>query len=125
MQIFGKFEKKVKKVVAELIADPILGKNVTYRSFLAQTRDPSTGYLNPTFTDYGCRAVKLNHTQASQMQWTGAVDVGDLVFIFKPSDLPDHLSLKDRVQYLGKDFAPKTIDEIFGIATCITVAGGQ
>jgi len=125
MEIFGKFEKKVKKVIADLIADSTLGASVVYKSFQSQTRDATTGQIVPTFTNYSIRAVKLNHTQSSQMQWIASVEVGDLVFIFKPEELPTLLSMKDRVAYAGRDLAPKSIDEIFGIATCITVAGGQ
>jgi len=125
MGLFGQVVPPIKKVLDALLADTQLRELVTYKKFASQEYDTVLKRNVVTTTDYAAvKAIRLRHTNESVQVFTGKLEVGDQLFIFKFDDLPTGLSLKDRiVDESSKIHNAKSVDNIFDIAITVTVDG--
>lgn len=128
MGIVGRVEYPVKRFIGSLLSDKKLSKDVLYRKYISSDFDATLGHNVVKYVDHRARAVKLAHTQESKaLSTSGEVQVGDIAFVFVASELPVGISLKDQVicpRLNGEIVNVKAIDEIFEIATIVTVAVG-
>jgi hypothetical protein len=124
MSIIDQIRSPVAGLLQKLLADRKLAKNVTYRQWKSQAFDEAQGHAEDTYEDSLVKAVKLKHTRKSVAASTSsAVEVGDVVYVFKAADLPLDVSLKDLLVADLQTQTIKAIDDIFGLAWFVTVEG--
>ena len=124
MSLFKQIEGPTKNVLNQLLADPNLSSMVTYRKHLGQTFSVAHGHNVDTYEENTVPTLKLKHNQRSIATAQGDVEAGDPLFIFRYSDMPEGLSLKDQiVDESGAVLKVKDISDIFKLAVSITAEG--
>lgn len=129
MGFFSQIEGPIKQVLDQIFADPGLNVEITYRLHTGQgSFDHSTGSRSDTFTDYTLTVVRLRHTQGSQLVGIANIQVGDELYLLKGEDISSiagDFSLKDEiVNENSVSQTIKSINDIFGLATAVTVNSG-
>jgi len=108
MKIFPKIKTPVRRILESLKTEPEVKYDITYKVFLASTKDPETGRPVVTYTDVPITAIRLRHTDKSvgalgnvaAMGKGGSrseVQAGDIVYIIEHADFPSGTSLKDKI----------------------------
>ena len=125
MSFFSQIEGPTKAVLDQIFADPDLAKEITYRRFKSQQFDPAVK-ANVTLTDdIKLTVVRLSHTTASQLVGQGPIQVGDELYLINGPDVPEGMSMKDDiVDENGQEQTIKSINDIFGLATSVTIDSG-
>lgn len=126
MELFDQIDFPVRQVLNRLMADQHLRSTLVYKRFKSASFNQGVGHrvvLYDEFTFYG---VRLRHNKKSILTASGAVEVGDEVFIIRGSDAPVGMSLKDRLEDVdGNLYSLTSIDNIFDLAVMISVAGSH
>lgn len=121
MTLMSIVEPPVTALLGELLADPVLSKAVTYRRWVSQSFDRALGHVVEAYSDVILTALELRHTRESIKSSSAEVSIGDKLFVFRHGDLPSGYSQRDVIVESGKQHRIKGIDEIFSIATAISV----
>lgn len=131
MGFFSKIEGPVKKALNKLFSDPDLTVSISYKEYKGHTKVGSR--MVASFTSHsGLTAIRLKHTQKSQLlgsgiDGVGAVEVGDQLYMFRYADVASitHSLKNEIVDENGSIQSIKDIRNIFNLALVITVAGGK
>lgn len=110
-------------IAKNLFSDPLLRKSMTYKRFLGNTYNPSTGKNTASTEDYQVTTVEMKHTLDSVKASASKVEVGMTLFLLQYDTVTFVPDLKDTLvdNSTGKEYTIKGIDPIFNILYSITV----
>jgi hypothetical protein len=127
MGLFSQISGPVKQVVAKLVSDPNMGKDVTYKRFVSSSFDNTLKRNVDVYQDFSIRGISLRHNRRSVQTAPGEIEVGDPIYLFKYDDFPPPEtpgSVRDLiVTEEGKILKVKEIQSIFELAVSVSVEG--
>lgn len=131
MFLLNSVRKQAVAWILRLREDPQLKDVVIYKKFVSRIYSEEVGHNIDTFDNYEIIAIKTEHTKESidvarEYPPTSELQIGDRLYIFIPTELPEGISLKDEL--VGGDakvYSIKSIQPIYGIVTLITVDGSE
>jgi hypothetical protein len=107
------------------MADTALRSQITYKRFDTQEYSNALGYEVNSYTEYSLDAIRLSHTQASNLVGVGTIEIGSQLYLLKGDDAPTGMSLKDEiVDEFNELQKVSNITPIFGLAVAVTIEGG-
>lgn len=125
MGIFGSIQGPIRAVLNNLINDRDLREQVKYDKYTGQAFDSELGHEVNTYASTVPYCIRLQHNADSVKEATFEVQIGDNLFMFRGTDVPEGASLKDQiVDEAGLIYKVKDIQNIFGLAVSVTVEGG-
>jgi hypothetical protein len=98
---FSQVREPVKRLMNDLLSDTAIAESLTYKQYQGQAFSESDGYNLDTFTDYDVTGIRSRKVRRSASVFQGSVEKGDHFFIFRLTDLPDSLSMKDKIVDAG------------------------
>ena len=111
--------------IKTVIEDPKLKKDVVYHRFKSESFDAVLGYNVEVYDELEITGCKFKATAKTGAVRESLIQIGEPVFLFRPADLGEPLSVKDQiVDEEGAVFKVKSVVPLHGIATEILVESG-
>lgn len=110
----------VTQVIDNLLSDPELARDVTYKKYGKEAFDNILGYTAINYVETTIRAIKLKHNDRSEKLNIANVQAGDTVYLVKNEDMPIGASLKDLIIDGTEIMKIKSLQDIFQLAWGIT-----
>lgn len=127
MGMFGQIRNSVNSILPRLYEDPELVTNITWRKYSGSAWNDAEGYAEETYVDYAIAAIKLekeNKSATSGTRSTGvSMSIGDVVYLFQYTDLPDGISTRDVIVENGYSYSVEKIYPVFELVTKVEVKG--
>jgi len=128
MGLFGQVKNSVNSILPGLFSDPDLAISVTWKVFSGSVFDEDQGVNVETYTDYVLSAIRIEKEIGSIQTksvppgpWM--MSIGDVVYLFKSSDLPSGVSIRDGLVDGEYTYGVKRILPIFNLITKVEVKG--
>lgn len=123
MKVVSQIRGPVKSILNDLMSESPMMESLTYKKFQDQAFSVDSGFNVDTFVDYPVQGLRLRKRYGRATTPQGALERGDQFFVFRMSDLPEGISMKDKiVDENGKIYSIKEpIDKILDLAVTVTV----
>jgi hypothetical protein len=132
MGLLSSVTPSVNSLILALINDPLLKKSIVYKRFSGQgSFDPALGYPVDSYDSISCDVMKLQHNAKSLKLFglDGSVQVGDLVYVIRYSDLitstnglvKENFGSQDIILVDGAEQHVDSIKWIFEFAAAVSV----
>lgn len=117
---FSGVKIEVTGVINAMLSDESLARDITYKKFDISTFDSDVGHTKIAYVDSEIRAIKIKHTEKSHKLKEGDIQVGEVEYLIKFSDMPSGQSLKDIIIDGTDTLKIKDLENIFDLAWLIT-----